>query len=111
MSNSTRATPAKSIVKRSAKRAAKAVVMDAEMTQFAADVRESIAQAKRGEYARVHTPEMIAGYRARGRPVQASTKQPVKLRLDPDLLAALRASGRGWQTQVNALLRRKFLGT
>ncbi len=72
-------------------------------------LRDSLAQAQRGDYAQLHTPEVIAA-RGRGRPVQASTKQPVKLRLDPDLLAALRASGRGWQTQVNALLRREFLG-
>ncbi len=86
---------------------AKAVERDA--GQALPDLRESLAQAQRGEYARVHTPELIAS-RGRGRPVQASTKQPVKLRLDPDLLVALRASGRGWQTQVNALLRREFLG-
>ena len=29
----------------------------------------------------------------------------VSLRVDPDVLAALRASGPGWQTRVNALLR------
>ena len=46
--------------------------------------------------------------RRRGRPVgsvQAVTKEPVKLRLDADLLAALRASGDGWQTGVNDTLR------
>jgi len=46
--------------------------------------------------------------RRRGRPVgsvQAVTKEPVKLRLDADLLAALRASGDGWQTRVNDTLR------
>ncbi len=85
---------------------AKAVERDA--GQALPGLRESLAQAQRGEYARVHTPELIAS-RGRGRPVQASTKQAVKLRLDPDLLVALRASGRGWQTQVNALLRREFL--
>lgn len=46
----------------------------------------------------------------RGRPPAAVVKQPVKLRLDPDLLAALRASGPGWQTRVNDLLRRAVLG-
>lgn len=29
----------------------------------------------------------------------------LSMRTDPDVLAALRASGRGWQTRVNALLR------
>lgn len=87
--------------------------MDAEMKQFAADVLESIRQAKRGEYARVHTPEDIqARIARRGRPpgsVSAATKQAVKLRLDPDLLIALRASGAGWQTRVNAILRKAIL--
>jgi uncharacterized protein (DUF4415 family) len=33
------------------------------------------------------------------------TKEPIKLRLDADVLAALRASGDGWQTRVNEMLR------
>ena len=41
----------------------------------------------------------------RGRPPAEVVKMPVKIRLDPDVLAALRASGRGWQTRVNALLK------
>jgi uncharacterized protein (DUF4415 family) len=44
----------------------------------------------------------------RGRPVgsvKADAKVAVKLRLDPDVLAALRATGRGWQTRVNDTMR------
>lgn len=41
----------------------------------------------------------------RGRPRSASPKQAVKLRLDADVLEALRASGEGWQTRVNETLR------
>ena len=41
----------------------------------------------------------------RGRPKSATTKEPVKLRLDADVLAALRASGDGWQTRINETLR------
>ena len=41
----------------------------------------------------------------RGRPKAAVTKVPVKLRLDPDVLEALRATGDGWQTRVNETLR------
>lgn len=36
---------------------------------------------------------------------QDNTKEPVKLRLDADLLAALRATGDGWQTRINDTLR------
>ena len=46
----------------------------------------------------------------RGRPPSQTRKQPVKIRLDPDLVAALRASGPGWQTRLNALLRKAVLG-
>lgn len=60
-------------------------------------LRESLAEAKAGQFAAVHTPEQIAA-RRRGRPagsMAAVTKEPVKLRLDPDVLAALRATGEG----------------
>ncbi|WP_029891690.1 BrnA antitoxin family protein [Polycyclovorans algicola] len=43
-----------------------------------------------------------------GRPPKAAPKEAVKLRLDPDVLAVLRASGAGWQTRVNAILRERF---
>lgn len=84
------------------------VKMDEEMKAFAADVRESIAQAKRGEFARVHTPADIATYKARGRPVGSTkddAKQAVTVRYSPDVLAAFRATGAGWQTRMNDALR------
>lgn len=70
-------------------------------------LRESLAEAKAGRFAAVHTPEQIAA-RRRGRPagsMASVTKEPVKLRLDPDVLAALRATGEGWQTRINDMLR------
>jgi uncharacterized protein (DUF4415 family) len=70
-------------------------------------LRESLAQAKAGDFLRVHTPEQIAA-RRRGRPAgskQEVTKEAVKLRLDADVMAALRASGDGWQTRINEALR------
>lgn len=42
----------------------------------------------------------------RGRPPAAVTKQKVPLRLDPDVLAFFRATGEGWQTRINAALRK-----
>ena len=45
----------------------------------------------------------------RGRPKAAVTKEPVKIRLDADVLAALRASGEGWQTRINDTLRASLL--
>jgi uncharacterized protein (DUF4415 family) len=45
----------------------------------------------------------------RGRPPLENRKQPVKIRLDRDVVKALRASGPGWQTRVNAALRKAVL--
>ena len=39
-------------------------------------------------------------------PQVAPTKEQITIRLDPDILVALRAGGRGWQTRANALLRK-----
>jgi uncharacterized protein (DUF4415 family) len=42
----------------------------------------------------------------RGRPPLDNPKQSVKLRLDADVLAAYRKTGAGWQTRINADLRK-----
>ena len=42
----------------------------------------------------------------RGRPKAENPKQPVNLRLDPDVLAHFRATGRGWQGRINQALRK-----
>lgn len=42
----------------------------------------------------------------RGRPPLDNPKEAVKLRLDPDILAAYRNTGPGWQTRINADLRK-----
>jgi uncharacterized protein (DUF4415 family) len=45
--------------------------------------------------------------RRRGRgPQRAPTKKLVSLRLDPDVVAAYRNTGRGWQGRINAVLKR-----
>lgn len=50
------------------------------------------------------TPEMFArGIVKRG--LQPRTKTQLTLRLDSDLIAWYKQQGRGWQTQMNALLR------
>lgn len=43
--------------------------------------------------------------RGPGRPPKEVTKQQVTLRLDPDVLDRLRATGPGWQSRVNEALR------
>jgi uncharacterized protein (DUF4415 family) len=58
-------------------------------------------------------PEVFATLpKARGRPVGSvaeRTKVALSMRVDPDVLEAMRASGAGWQTRVNDLLRREFI--
>lgn len=50
-------------------------------------------------------PALAAAFpKARG-PQVAPTKQQVTLRLDPDVLAKFRATGRGWQARINAVLK------
>ena len=46
----------------------------------------------------------------RGRPVSAHKKESIAIRLDADVLAALKASGDGWQTRINDALRALFIG-
>ena len=48
-------------------------------------------------------PEVIAAVRRARGPVR--TKEAVSIRRDIDLVAKLRASGPGWQSRVNAVLR------
>ena len=42
----------------------------------------------------------------RGRPVQLKTKQATSLRLDADVIEAFKADGPGWQSRMNAALRK-----
>lgn len=45
-----------------------------------------------------------------GRPPAEVIRPTLNMRVDPDVLDALKASGKGWQTRLNALLRREVLG-
>jgi uncharacterized protein (DUF4415 family) len=57
-------------------------------------------------------PAFFDGVRqVRGRGKQKTpTKQQVTLRLDADVLDALKKTGHGWQTRLNQQLRTLFLG-
>ena len=51
--------------------------------------------------------EMVERERkARGRPVLDKPKKQVTLRLDADVVESFRAEGAGWQSQINATLRK-----
>ncbi len=51
------------------------------------------------------TDAQLKAMRPIGRPRIANPKAPLTMRIDADVLQALRSSGQGWQTRVNALLR------
>jgi uncharacterized protein (DUF4415 family) len=48
---------------------------------------------------------LAAARKKRGRPAGTGRKEQVAIRFDRDVLAALRATGPGWQTRVNDALR------
>lgn len=79
--------------------------IDPEIVEFEEALVRSLEQAMSGE-GRVNTPQQIAA--RRGRPVgsvKARPKVPTTIRFDQDVLDALKASGRGWQTRVNDAMR------
>jgi uncharacterized protein (DUF4415 family) len=49
---------------------------------------------------------LIRKARPVGRPKKAAPKQAVSIRLDPDVVAHFRAGGPGWQSRINAALRK-----
>ena len=60
----------------------------------------------------VHGKALAAGLvRPRGRPTlaEAERKAKVNIRLSPDVVAALRATGAGWQTRADQALRKAFV--
>lgn len=42
----------------------------------------------------------------RGRPPKAMPKEQITLRLDPEILTFFRSRGKGWQTEINAILQK-----
>jgi uncharacterized protein (DUF4415 family) len=56
-------------------------------------------------------PELAASIeRARGRPKVTNPKQVVSIRLDPDVVAKFKATGKGWQSRINGILKRAKVG-
>jgi len=53
---------------------------------------------------------LLAESRARrGRPASQHPKRLIAIRLDSDLVDAMRGTGKGWQTKANSVLRREWL--
>jgi uncharacterized protein (DUF4415 family) len=68
------------------------------------DAPLSAAELRTARPARDAVPHIVEAVRRRGRP-RGESKALVTLRLDKDVIAALRAGGEGWQTRINELLR------
>ena len=68
------------------------------------DAPLTAAELRTARPARDSVPHIIDAVRRRGRP-RGESKALVTLRLDKDVIAALRAGGEGWQTRINELLR------
>jgi uncharacterized protein (DUF4415 family) len=68
---------------------------------------EELSQAR--PFAEVF-PELAESIRrSRGRPIVEVRKQQVSLRLDPDVIAKFKATGKGWQARVNEILKQAKL--
>ncbi len=55
-------------------------------------------------------PKVVAAYKSgqlkrRGRPRKANPKVPVYIRFSPEVLAHFKATGKGWQTRMDAALK------
>jgi len=74
----------------------------AEVSQDEELTPEQLAQAK--PFAEAF-PELHASWQRKRGPQKAPTKVSVGIRLSPDVVAHYRASGRGWQTRVDEILR------
>lgn len=63
------------------------------------------------DFARASGPEALSAIelaafpKTIGRPKSAVVKKAISIRLAPDLIAQLKASGPGWQTRIEAVLR------
>jgi uncharacterized protein (DUF4415 family) len=49
---------------------------------------------------------LIRAARPVGRPKKVAPKEVVNIRLDPDVVAHFRGEGPGWQSRINAALRK-----
>ncbi|MDH2918466.1 MAG: BrnA antitoxin family protein [Sideroxydans sp.] len=77
------------------------LLTDAFFTEATWTIGERVVSANEGQAA-------ASAVLRRGRPkgsVKAVLKVPTTIRFDADILAALKSSGRGWQTRVNDAMR------
>lgn len=105
---------------------AKTQIVDKEMEQFQNDLLQSVRQMKAGMFiilpdqeedaaiaaaapsdpdAQPLTDKQLKGMRPMGRPRLVRPKATLRMLIDVDVLEAFKATGPGWQTRINAVLR------
>jgi len=50
-------------------------------------------------------PEAFKHAARRGRPASDNPKQAISIRLSPEVIAHFRATGKGWQTRIDTVLK------
>lgn len=53
----------------------------------------------------VLSPEVLAAFKKTRGPQKTPTKVPVSIRLSPEVVEHFKATGRGWQSRINQVLR------
>jgi uncharacterized protein (DUF4415 family) len=64
---------------------------------------EQLAQGR--PFAEVFPELAESTRRSRGRPPVARPLQQISIRLDPDVIAKFKATGKGWQARINDVLK------
>lgn len=77
-------------------------VFDLPDAQEEAQIRAGIAA---DPDTREFSEEEIAKMRRIGRPKALVTKQPVSIRLSPEVLDYFKTTGKGWQTRIDSVLK------
>ncbi len=73
---------------------------DGEVREFTAEDFKHFKPARE-----VLAPELYAMLTKQRGPQKAALKVPTTIRFDADVLAAVKATGKGWQTRVNDAMR------
>ena len=80
------------------------IAADRDASEISAD------QSRRMRPASEALPGFVARWRRTRGKQKAPTKQQITIRLDADVVEHFRSRGRGWQTRLNAELRRAVFG-
>jgi uncharacterized protein (DUF4415 family) len=81
-------------------------VFDLPSAEDEAKIRQGIAgDGVDGELADSDLARLLPTGRPPGRPKAAVTKQAVSLRLSPEVVTYFKATGPGWQTRLDAVLK------